>query len=116
MSTFYLLPPRPYLGEHFAAYLGAFFPGLQWDSAVWANLAEGLAAAVTCRPGVYVVYREELPEDEDPAKALADGFGAEAGDEVIELRSAGRPGELSVRRWRVGAAQLWELGPIVLAS
>jgi hypothetical protein len=103
MSTFYLLPPRPYLGEHFAGYLQGLFPGLHWDSAVWANLAEGLAAAATCHAGVYVVYREELPEGEDPARALADGFGAEPGDEVIELR-AGRPGEWAVRRWCVGAA------------
>ena len=52
--------------------------------------------------GVYVVYGEELPEGEDAGRALADGFGAEPGDEVIELRAAGRPGELAVRRWRVG--------------
>jgi len=104
MSTFYLLPPRPCLGEHFAAYLTGLFPGLRWDSAVWANLAEGLAAAATCHTDVYVVYCEELPEDEDPARALADGFGAEPGDEVIELRVADRPDRLAVRRWRVAAA------------
>jgi hypothetical protein len=102
MSTFYLLPPRPYLGERFASYLQGLFPGLRWDRAVWANLADGLAAAATCHPGVYVVYREELPVGEDVERALADGFGAEAGDEVIELRPAGRPGELTVRRWQVG--------------
>ena len=68
-----------------------------------ANLAEGLAAAATAHPDVYVVYREELPDGEDPARALADGFGAEPGDEVIELRAADRPGELAVRRWHVGA-------------
>ncbi len=104
MSTFYLLPPRPYLGEHFAGYLQTLFPGLHWDRAVWANLAEGLAAAATCHPGVYVVYREELPEGEDPARALADGFGAEPGDEVIELRVAGRPDELAIRRWHINTA------------
>jgi hypothetical protein len=102
MATFYLLPPRPYLGERFADYLQSLFPGLHWDRAVWANLADGLAAAATCHPGIYVVYREELPEGEDPGRALADGFGAEAGDEVIELRVAERPGELAVRRWRIG--------------
>jgi hypothetical protein len=104
VSTFYLLPSRPYLGEHLAAYLQGLFPGLTWDSASRANLAEGLAAAVTCHPGVYVVYGEELPEGEDPARALGDGFGAEAGDEVIELHAGGRADQLSVRRWRLGAA------------
>jgi hypothetical protein len=102
MATFYLLPPRPYLGERFASFLQGIFPGLRWDRSVWANLTDGLAAAATYHPGVYVVYREELPEGEDPEQALADGFGAEPGDEVIELRLAGRPGELTVRRWQLG--------------
>jgi hypothetical protein len=104
VSVFYLLPPRPYLGRRFADYLQKLFPGLTFDSALWANLADGLTAAATCHKDVYVVYREELPEGEDPARALADGFGAEPGDEVIELRAADRPGELSVRRWRLDAA------------
>ena len=104
MSTFYLLPPRPYLGEHFAAYLEMHFPGLHWDSSLWANLADGLAAAATCHSGVHVIHREELPEGEDPIQALVDGFGAEPGDEVIEVRLVNRPGEPGVRRWQVGAA------------
>jgi hypothetical protein len=104
VSTFYLLPPRPCVGECFAAHLQGLFPGLKWDDAVWANLAEGLAAAAARHAGVYIVYREELPEGEDPGRALADGFGAEPGDEVIELRAAGRPGQFAVRRWRLGAA------------
>jgi hypothetical protein len=102
VSTFYLLPPRHYLGERFAAYLQGVFPGLHWDSSLWANLAEGLAAAATCHADVYVVYREELPEGEPLEQALADGFGAVSGDEVIELRLADRSTELAVRRWRVG--------------
>jgi hypothetical protein len=104
MSTFYVLPPRPCLGERFAAYLEGLFPGLHWESDLWSNLAEGLAAAATCHAGVYVVYREELPEGEDPAQALAHGFGAEPGDTVIEVRLADRPGGLAARRWHVGAA------------
>jgi hypothetical protein len=104
VSTFYLLPPRPSLGEHFAAYLQGIFPDLSWDSDVWANLADGLTAAATCHAGVYVIHREELPEGEDPARALTDGFGAEPGDEVIELRPADRPGAWAVRRWSIRAA------------
>jgi hypothetical protein len=103
VSTFYLLPPRPYLGEHFATYLQGVFPGLHWGRDLWANLADGLAAAATCHAGVYVVFCEELPADENPARALTDGFGAEPGDEVIELHVSGRAGEFAVRRWRVGA-------------
>ena len=104
MSVFYLLPPRASVGQHFATYLQEIFPGLHWDREMWANLADGLAAAATSHDGVYVIHREELPEGEDPARALTDGFGAEPGDEVIELRVAERPDQLAVRRWRVGAA------------
>jgi hypothetical protein len=102
MSVFYLLPPRPYLGECFARYLRMLFPGLEWTSDSWLELADTLEAAVGDRAGVFVVYAEELPEDEEVDRALADEFGAEDGDEVIEVRAGSRPGELCARRWRLG--------------
>ena len=103
MSTFYLLPPRPVVGERFAGYLRALFPGLDWASDSWAELAEALGAAAAGRPDVYVIHREDLPANEDPARALAEGFGADLGDEVIEVRSGTKPGELTARRWLLGA-------------
>jgi hypothetical protein len=103
MSVFYLLPPRPFLGQHFAGYLQTLFAGLEWPGSAWTDLAETLATTTRVHEGVYVVYREELPDGEDVARALADGFGAEPGDEVVELRAGVRPGELSVRRWRLAA-------------
>ena len=30
MSLFFVLPPRPLLGEHFAAYLRGLFQGMGW--------------------------------------------------------------------------------------
>jgi hypothetical protein len=45
------------------------------------------------------VFREELPDGTTPADALRDGFGAEPGDEVVEVRVGG-----VVRHWRVGDA------------
>jgi hypothetical protein len=103
MSVFYLLPPRPFLGQCFARFLQAFFPGLEWGDATWSELADTLATTTRTQDGVYVVYREELPDGEDVGRALADGFGAEPGDEVIEVRAGSRAGELAVRRWRVAA-------------
>ncbi len=105
MSVFYLLPPRPFLGERFALYLQGLFPGLTWNSEQWSNLAEGLTAAATCHPGVYVVHREELSEENDPIQSLVDGFGAEPGDEVIELRLSPRMGEPTVQRWQIPETQ-----------
>ncbi len=76
-------------------------PGLDWDTTTRANLAEQVAAAATVHEDVFVVYRDDLPEGEPPARALADGFGAESGDEVVEVRPGPKPGELTARRWKV---------------
>jgi hypothetical protein len=104
MSTFYVLPPRPHVGRSFAAFLQTWFPDLDWPRDAWADLAEALAAAAGDHPDVYVVYRDDLPEGEEPGRALADGFGAEEGDEVIEVVPGGGPAEVTARRWQVRAA------------
>lgn len=103
MSTFYLLPPRPVLGERFAAYLGTLFPGLDWSTKSCAELADVLGATVSRNTDVFVVYREELTAGEDPAQALRDGFGAETGDEVVEVKPGIKPGELLTCRWRLAS-------------
>jgi hypothetical protein len=102
MSVFYLLPPRPLLGDRLAGLLHGLFPGLDWDSDARSDLAEHLAEAAASRADIFVVYRDDLPPGESPARALVDGFGAEPGDEVVEVRPGGRGEELTARRWRVG--------------
>ena len=103
MSTFYLLPPRPVLGERFAAYLGTLFPGLNWNTAHWPDLGELLGTVAAGRPDIFVVHREELAPGADIPQALRDGFGAETGDEVVEVRTGLKAGELFTRRWRMAA-------------
>ena len=52
-------------------------------------------------PRVYALHREDLPETDDPSAALADGFGAEPGDRVLEI-SLPRGGKaVPVRAWTV---------------
>lgn len=102
MSVFYLLPSRPLLGERFADYLGTLFPGLEWPSRAWSGLGDTLADVATRQPDVYVIYREELPEGEDTLAALADGFGATAGDEIIEIQPGSSGRDLTVQRRRIG--------------
>ena len=101
MSTFYLLPPRSVLGERLAGFLQSILPGLDWDTTTRSNLAESVTAAAAVLEDVFVVYREDLPEGEPPARALIDGFGAVSGDEVVEVRPSGRAGDLTARRWKV---------------
>jgi hypothetical protein len=101
MAVFYLLPPRPYLGERCAGFLQTFLPGLDWDAAARTQLADLFGAALAGRPDVFLVHREDLAPDTTPSGALADGFGAEPGDEVVEVRPGAGPGELTTRRWTV---------------
>jgi hypothetical protein len=103
VSTFYLLPSRPILGERFAGYLQLLFPGLDWGTAAWPDLAELLGAAAARHRDVYVIYGEELPPGEDPNQILAEGFGAAAGDLVIQITPGSTPGDVTTRRWRVQA-------------
>jgi hypothetical protein len=100
VSIFYVLPPRPLIGDHLAAWFGAWLPGLDWDEDTRENLAEALRAAATCHPDVFVVFREELPEGVPTSEALVDSFGAGEGDEVIEVRSFD-VGDIRSRRWYV---------------
>jgi hypothetical protein len=101
VSTFYLLPPRPLAGDAVARFFHTLFPGLDWDSSARAALADAAAALAGSRPGFFVVFRDDLPHGEPPARALVDGFGAEPGDEVVEVLPAAAAGELTSRRWRL---------------
>jgi len=101
MAVFYLLPPRPFLGDRFAAFLQTFFPGLAWEGETRLRLAEVYAAALVDRPDVFIVYRDDLPEGEALGEALVDGYGAEPGDEVVEVRPGGRAGEVVTSRWKL---------------
>jgi hypothetical protein len=101
MAVFYLLPPRSLLGDHCAELLQRFLPGLDWDAATRMQLVEALTAAAADGRDVYVIHREDLPPGEPPGRALIEAFGAQAGDEVVEVRPQSHAGELSACRWRV---------------
>jgi hypothetical protein len=101
MAVFYLLPPRPFLGERCATFLQTFLPGLDWDAADRVQLADLFGAALAGRSDVFLVHREDLPAGELPGRALIDAFGAEVGDEVVEVHPGAGAGEVRTRRWRV---------------
>ncbi len=101
MSTFYLLPSRPLLGQRFAEFLQTVFPGQQWPREQWCDLAEALGATVARDGNVYVVYREDIPDGVALDEAMMREFGAAPGDEVIEVALGGRLAVLTARRWRL---------------
>jgi hypothetical protein len=100
MSTFYLLPPRPLLAKRLSDYLELLLPGLRGASAATFDLTLLLDVVTSRQTDVFVVHREDLPAGESPARALADGFGAEAGDDVVEVSPGNAAGEWTARRWR----------------
>ena len=105
MATFYLLPPRSVLGDHLLDGVERLLPGLDISIAARRRLTEAFLDALEPRGEVYLVFRDELPDGASSEQALLDGYGAEAGDEVIEVR----PGS-AARRWRVGAVPFFANG------
>src|SRR5437660_1763942 len=103
MSTFYVLPSRHLLGRQFAEVLGVLFPGLNWPTSAWPDLAEVLGSTALSHLDVFVVFREDLPEDVAPDDALTGTCGAAVGDEVVEVLPGARLTEVNLRRWRVEA-------------
>lgn len=96
MSTFYLLPSRPLLGQQFRAFLQGYFPGLDWDAPRRAELAELLGATAQEQAGVFVIFQEDVPEGADLRQTLAEDFGAATGDDVVEVAAGG-----AARRWQM---------------
>jgi hypothetical protein len=101
MATFYVMPPRPLLGQKFGDFLSGMFPNQTWHPADYADLAESLANAAEGHSGVYVVFSEDLAEDVSPQEALQRDFGAEPGDEVVEVRSTRSLADWNIRRWHI---------------
>src|SRR3954454_11206318 len=83
MATFYVLPARLQTGQHFHDYLASVSPGLNWLRGDWPDLAEALAQAAEARPGVYVVFAEDLDDEPGVEASLVRDFGADPGDEIV---------------------------------
>ncbi len=104
MSRFYILPSRNQVGRQFAELLNGLFPGADWPRNDWHDLAEALGAAATNLPDAYVVFADDLPADASLEHGLMESFGAEPGDEVVEVRPGRHLADVAVERWRVHEA------------
>jgi hypothetical protein len=102
MPTFYVLPARTQIGEHFQTYLATLFPGLSWMRSELSDLAESLAQAAEAQSGIYVVFAEDLAEGVELEAGLRQSFGAEIGDEVVVVRPSRNLAVAQVERRRIG--------------
>ena len=109
MSTFYVLPSRPLLGQVFAEFLGNFFPRLAWPRDEWRDLAETLTAHLLRHTDCFLVYREDLPDGVPLSETLVRDYGAALADEVVEVSLGSRSAGLTTQHWR-----LWD-GPAAAA-
>lgn len=93
MSTFLVLPPRELLEHELSNFLARVLPGVS---------APDLLPAITDRlagPDTFVVHREDLPDVAAVANGLAEVFGAEPGDRVIEFGPPRVASASTVREW-----------------
>ena len=87
MAIFYLLPARGDLTRQWARYFRQWFPGLDEPGAEFADL---IAEMIAPQQGIHVVFADDLPDDGSVWEALEDGFGADPGDRVIDVRTGAR--------------------------
>ena len=83
MADFYVLPPRPVVGEQLAKVLRAYLPGLPITPTEALRFLEETAA----RSGqeAFVIHREDLPDGEEVCTALRDGYGCTEGDRIMQV-------------------------------
>lgn len=89
MATFYVLPPRACLEEELTGLLGRLLPGLPLPVDAWDAVTDQLASLAGWPADAYLVPRDDLPAGEPVHQSLAEYFGAEPGDSIIEVRPSG---------------------------
>lgn len=107
MAVFYVLPPKEHFEHAVAEFLKPWLPGCP----VGPEAARALLAAVVGEPAddssAFVVHREELPGLGDAVDDLVIGFGAECGDEAIEIVREGS--RITAKRHRIPGLGIPEL-------
>jgi len=97
MAEFYVIPPRECLEQAVAEFLGRVLPGLPAPPAVTDALLASVEFEANRGGDIYLIHREDLPGTRDVVNDLIDAYGAERGDQVIEI-STTTPGRVAVVR------------------
>jgi hypothetical protein len=104
MADFLLLPPRPLVGEEIARLIRPYLPGVRVTARDCVRLLETVVEE--SRGRAFLAHREDLPEGEDVATAIRDGFGADTGDRIVQVSIGARLGEPRVRILETDAVEV----------
>ena len=100
MSTFYLLPPRESLEQLVNEFASRLLPGLPVSEQLW----ERLVAELVDGRDIFVVHREDLSGEGELACELTEEFGAEPGDQIIEVGPLSVQRPSPIRVWQIPAS------------
>jgi hypothetical protein len=89
MATFYILPPRAHLEDAVTGLFAKLLPGLPLPVDTWDALIDRLASIAGWPADVYLIPRDDLPPDSPIVDALIECFGAEPGDQIVEVVAGG---------------------------
>lgn len=99
MSTFFILPPRECLELAVTDFLDRLIPGLPAPD----GLCERILDALSDQRDLFIVHREDLTGSGELAEELAEGFGAEPRDRVVEVGMPVGSAPAPIRVWTVPA-------------
>lgn len=100
MSTFYILPPRECLEQAVTSFLDRLIPGLPVPERLCERIFENLGE----NPDAFLVHREELSGLAELSEDLAENFGAEPEDRIIEVGMPHGTHAAPVRIWTMPRA------------
>jgi hypothetical protein len=98
MATFYVIPPRECLEQAVAEFLNRVLPGLPTDPRVTESILAAVEFEANRVDDVYLIHREDLPGLGRLDHDLREGYGAEPGDQVIEISATVGGCSASMRR------------------
>lgn len=101
MTTFYILPPREHIEHAVAEFLNRLLPGVPAQPKLTRRFPDLIAAAHPRPEELFFIHREDMPGLGDVTEDLTRCFGAEEGDEVVEIGPSSGLNPARVQRWTI---------------
>jgi hypothetical protein len=104
MATFYVLPPRECLEQALSQFCGQVLPGMPVPVDLCEQFLTHWANGLSEMSESLCLHREDLPATGDMQTDLVEAFGAEVGDQVVEIAWSGGSAPAPVRTWTIDLA------------